>query len=144
MATEGGRTRAARSTTQVIEQDVGQRGDLRGLEERPSCQVAKEWRPVPVQRVEKHHPVVRPKKGFAGILLLRMKDAIASRLRAEQAGFRNKHSCMDQITTRRIITEQSTLYISFIDFEKALSTVDRQAILNIKLQDHMALKGNGG
>ena len=77
-----------------------------------------------------------PSKVLTRIILDRMKDAIDSRLRDEQAGFRKERACTDQIATLRIIIEQSiewqsSLYVSFIDFEKAFDSVDRQTIWNI-------------
>ncbi len=41
------------------------------------------------------------------IILERMKVVLDSRLREEQAGFRQHRSCSDQIITLRIIIEQS-------------------------------------
>ena len=63
-----------------------------------------------------------------------LKSAADKVLRDEQAGFRSNRSCsIDQIATLRIIIElsvewQSSLYISFIDFEKALDSVNRECI----------------
>nr|KAG5697691.1 hypothetical protein BaRGS_000576 [Batillaria attramentaria] len=52
-------------------------------------------------------------------------------LREEQAGFRNDRSCTDHIATMRIIIEQSLewqtpLYSTFVDFQKAFDSVDRE------------------
>ena len=52
-------------------------------------------------------------------------------LRDQQAGFRKDRSCTDQLSTLRIILEQSaewnsSIYISFIDYEKAFDSVDRE------------------
>ena len=70
-----------------------------------------------------------PGKVLNRIILERIKKAVDSLLRDEQAGFRQNKSCLDQITTLRIIIEQCTewnasLYINFIDFEKAFDSVD--------------------
>ncbi|VDO60218.1 unnamed protein product [Schistosoma curassoni] len=59
-----------------------------------------------------------------------MKDAVDAQLPDQQAGFREDRSCTDQITTLRIIVEQSdewnsSLYINFIDYEKAFDSIDR-------------------
>ena len=48
-------------------------------------------------------------------------------LREEQAGFRQDRSCTDQIATLRIIVEQSiewnsSLYVNFVDYEKAFDS----------------------
>ena len=74
-----------------------------------------------------------PGKVFNRILLNRMKDAVDPHLRDQQAGFRKERSCTDQIATLRIILEQSLewnspLYVNFIDYEKALDSVDRQTL----------------
>ena len=65
-----------------------------------------------------------PGKVLNRILLDRMKAAVDDQLRDQQAGFRKGRSCADQIATLRIIVEQSlewnsSLYINFIDYEKA-------------------------
>ena len=62
-----------------------------------------------------------------------MKDAVDKTLRDEQAGFRPNRSCTDQIPTLRIIVEQSvewqsSLYINFIDFDKAFDSVNREGM----------------
>ena len=71
-----------------------------------------------------------PGKVFSRILLNRIKDAVDPLLRDQQAGFRKNRSCTDQIATLRIILEQSqewnsSLYINFLDYEKAFDSVDR-------------------
>ena len=72
-----------------------------------------------------------PGKIFNRIILDRMKTAVDELLRDHQAGFRKDRSCPDQIAALRIIVEQSlewksSLYINFIDFEKAFDSVDTQ------------------
>ncbi|CAH8505513.1 unnamed protein product [Schistosoma curassoni] len=62
-----------------------------------------------------------------------MKDCVDAQLRDQQAGFRKDRSCTDQIATLRIIVEQSiewnsSLYINFIDYEKAFDSVDRTTL----------------
>ncbi|VDO89603.1 unnamed protein product, partial [Schistosoma margrebowiei] len=74
-----------------------------------------------------------PGKVFKRVLLNRMKDAVDAQLRDQQAGFRKDRSCTDQIATLRIIVEQSvewnsSLYINFIDSEKAFYSVDRRTL----------------
>ena len=74
-----------------------------------------------------------PGKVFSRILLNRMKDAVDAQLRDQQAGFRKDRSCTDQIASLRIILEQSqewnsSLYINFLDFEKAFDSVDRGSL----------------
>ena len=74
-----------------------------------------------------------PGKVFSRILLNRIKDAVDPKLRDQQAGFRKDRSCTDQIATLRIILEQSqewnsSLYINFLDYEKAFDSVDRGSL----------------
>ncbi|VDO86247.1 unnamed protein product [Schistosoma mattheei] len=62
-----------------------------------------------------------------------MKDAVDAQLRDQQAGFRKDRSCTDQIATLRTIVEQSvewnsSMYINFIDYEKAFDSVDRRTL----------------
>ena len=65
-----------------------------------------------------------------------------SLLRDEQAGFRAGRSCTDQITTLRIIIEQSlewnsALYLTFIDYTKAFDSLDRPTLW--KLMRHYGI-----
>ena len=74
-----------------------------------------------------------PGKVFNRILLERMKEAVDPKLRDQRAGFRRNRSCADKIATLRIIVEQLLewnfpLYISFIDYEKAFDSVDRETM----------------
>ncbi|VDP87756.1 unnamed protein product [Schistosoma mattheei] len=48
-----------------------------------------------------------PGKVCNWVLLNRMKDSVDAQLRDQQAGFRKDRSCTDQITTLRVIVEQS-------------------------------------
>ncbi|VDP55829.1 unnamed protein product, partial [Schistosoma curassoni] len=62
-----------------------------------------------------------------------MKNCVDDQLRDQQAGFSKDRSCTDQIATLRIIVEQSidwnsSLYINFIDYEKAFDSVDRTTL----------------
>ena len=72
-------------------------------------------------------------KVFCRVILERIKTALDEKLREEQAGFWAGRSCMDQIATLRIIVEQSiewqsSLYINFIDFEKAFDSISRDVL----------------
>ena len=58
-------------------------------------------------------------------------------MRDKQAGFRKDRSCIDQIPTLQIIVEQtiewsSSLYVLFVDFEKAFDSLDRQVMWKIR------------
>ncbi|VDP46640.1 unnamed protein product [Schistosoma curassoni] len=62
-----------------------------------------------------------------------MQDSIDVQLQDQQVGFRKDRLCTDQITTLRIIVKQpiewnSSLYINFIDYEKAFDNVDRTTL----------------
>ena len=83
-----------------------------------------------------------PGKVFSRVLLERMKKEVEAILRDEQAGFRQERSCTDQIATLRMILEQSlewntSLYVVFIDYEKAFDSVDRSTLW--KLLQHYGI-----
>ncbi|VDP80753.1 unnamed protein product [Schistosoma curassoni] len=64
-----------------------------------------------------------PGKVFNRVLWNRMEDAVDIQPQDQQAGFRKDRWCVNQIATIRIVAEQSiewksSLYISFIDYEK--------------------------
>jgi len=72
-------------------------------------------------------------KVFMSVILQRIMAPIETRLRKEQAGFRPYRSCIDQISTLRIIIEQSiewqsALYLVFVDYEKAFDSINRECI----------------
>jgi hypothetical protein len=74
-----------------------------------------------------------PGKVLNRILLERMKGAVDPKLCDQQAGFHRNRSCADQIASLRIIVEQSlewnsSLYINFIEYEKAFDSVDRDTL----------------
>ena len=67
------------------------------------------------------------------IILERLKVEVDKRLREEQAEFRKDRSCADQIATLRIILEQSIewnspVYATFVDYEKAFDSADREVL----------------
>jgi hypothetical protein len=72
-----------------------------------------------------------PSKLLSRILLNRIKDIAELRLRKEQATFRCQRSCVDLINTLSIILQQSnkfqtTLYLTFIDSERAFDSINRR------------------
>ena len=74
-----------------------------------------------------------PGKVFCRVMLKRIKTSLDKILREEQAGFRPGRSCTDQIFVLRTILEQSmewnsTLYLNFIDFEKAFDSVHHDTL----------------
>ena len=75
-------------------------------------------------------------KIFSRIILKRISAAIDTILRQEQAGFRRGKLCIDHIFSLRQIFEQSTewnitIYIAFIDFEKAFDSLHRESLWRI-------------
>ena len=63
------------------------------------CSECQNWRGIQLLSV--------PSKIFTRIILERIKEAVDNTVRKEQAGFRKNRSCIDHITTLRIIVEQS-------------------------------------
>lgn len=85
-------------------------------------------------------------KLLAIVISNRLAPVLDELLRPNQAGFRKGRSCTDQINTLRIIIEQSvewrtSLYILFVDFERAFDSLDRNAIwsalANLGVPDHI-------
>ena len=77
-----------------------------------------------------------PGKVFNRIILNKLKDIVDPNLRDNQAGFRKNRSCVDQITTLRLVVEQSlewnsSFYINFIDYQKAFDSVDGDMLWKI-------------
>lgn len=72
-------------------------------------------------------------KIFTQVILNRIESTLNGLLRKNQAGFRQGRSCIDHINTARIIIEQAsefnaTLYMCFIDYEKAFDSLRRDYI----------------
>jgi len=69
-----------------------------------------------------------PSKIFTRVIINRLYDEVNRLLRSEQAGFRRGRSTTEQIFILRNIIEQSiewqsSIYINFVDFEKAFDSV---------------------
>ena len=82
-------------------------------------------------------PVVS--KILGRIAIDRIRMGIDHRLRKEQAGFRSVRGTTEQIFILRNILEQvnerqATLYINFVDFEKAFDAVRRNGLWMIMNQ----------
>ena len=78
-------------------------------------------------------------KVLGRVIINRIKAGIDEILRPEQAGFREGKSTTEQIFVLRNIIEQSvewqsTLYINFIDFEKAFDSIHRGSLWEIMRQ----------
>ena len=83
-----------------------------------------------------------PGKVLNRVILDRLKTGVDAKLRDHQAGFLKDRSCTDQIATLRIFVEQSiewdsSLYIHFVDYEKAFDSLDRYMLW--KLLQYYAL-----
>ena len=83
-----------------------------------------------------------PGKVLCRVILERLRTAVDDKLRDNQAGFRRERSCTDQIATLRIIVEQSiewnsSLYVNFVDYEKAFDSLDRETLW--ELMRHYAI-----
>ena len=77
-----------------------------------------------------------PSKVFGRVLIDRIKDRVNSKLRDEEAGFRSGRGTVEQIFILRNIVEQvvewqATLYIKFVDFEKAFDSLHRESLWKI-------------
>ena len=77
-----------------------------------------------------------PGKIFCRVLLQRIRQGVDKRLREEQAGFRSGRSWADQIFVLRNIVEQSiewnsSLYMNYIDFEKAFDSIHHPSLWKI-------------
>jgi hypothetical protein len=73
------------------------------------------------------------------LILSRISPSLEPSLCQEQAGFRPVHSCVDQLSTLRIIIEQSNewrspLYLVFIDFKKVFDNLEHTSVWST-LQD---------
>jgi hypothetical protein len=77
-----------------------------------------------------------PSKVFARVLINRIYDGVDAKLRKEQAGFRRGRGTTEQIFVLRNIIEQSiewnaTVYVNFVDFEKAFDSVHQDSLWKI-------------
>ena len=77
-----------------------------------------------------------PSKIFKRTVINRLYDGVNKRLRQEQAGFRKGRNTTEQIFTLRNIIEQSiewqaSLYVNFVDFEKAFDSVHQESLWKI-------------
>jgi hypothetical protein len=75
-------------------------------------------------------------KTYNRILLNRIREPLDSILRINQAGFRKGRSCTDQIHILRRLLEgaidkQLPIYTTFIDFKKALDSIERKTMFDI-------------
>ena len=86
-----------------------------------------------------------PGKVYCQMILNRLRDVVDSKLREEQAGFRPKRSCAEQIFILRRIIEKCNEYqvpiaISYIDFSKAFDSIHRPSLSKVLLSYGIPLK----
>ena len=72
-------------------------------------------------------------KVLGRIIIERVRNGVDRRLRKEQAGYRKGRGTTDQIFILRNIIEQvsewqATLYLNFVDFEKAFDSIHRESL----------------
>ena len=84
-------------------------------------------------------------KVMGKVLIQRISDGIDAKLRKEQAGFRQGRSTKEQIVILRNTAEQtiewnSSLYVRFVDYEKAFVSVDRETLWIIMESYGISLK----
>ena len=108
--------------------EAWQKGIIVKLPKKGDLSVCGNWRGINLLSV--------PGKLFCRVLLQRMRQAIERTLREEQAGFRSGRGCTDQIFVLRTIVEQSlewnsSLYINYIDFEKAFDSIHHPSLWKI-------------
>ena len=75
-------------------------------------------------------------KVLGKVIITRIGDAVDTRLRQEQAGFRRGRGTVEQIFILRNNIEQviewnANLYVCFVDFEKAFDSIDRGILWGI-------------
>ena len=70
------------------------------------------------------------------MVIFRLKNTVDKVLREEQCGFRKGRGCVNKIFTLRLIIEkclssQTSLVLSFIDYEQAFDSVDKRALVKV-------------
>jgi len=75
-------------------------------------------------------------KVMGKVLIRRTSGGVDTKLRKEHAGFRKGRSTIEQIFVLRNIVEQavewnSSLYVCFVDYEKAFDSVHRKTLWKI-------------
>ena len=75
-------------------------------------------------------------KVLGRMIITRIQDGIDNKLRQEQACFKKGRGTTEQIFILRNIIEQciewnASLYVYFVDFEKAFDSVDRSVVWRI-------------
>ena len=117
-----------RRATTHIRRSLAERSVFRSIivkiPKKSNLKICENWRGICVL------PVIT--KIIFKFILDRIKDHFYSTIDRQQAGFRAASSCI-HINTLRIIIEQSAeyrsdLHLIFVDFEKAIDSVDREGL----------------
>ena len=108
--------------------DDWKKGIIVKLPKKGDLSVCDNWRGINLLSV--------PRKIFCRVLLQRIRQGVDKRLREEQAGFKSGRLCSGQIFVLRNIVEQSlewnsSLYINFIDFDKAFDSIHHPSLWHI-------------
>lgn len=104
------------------------RGLIVKLPKKGNLKHCKNWRGITLL------PIIS--KILGRIVIDKIRRGLDHKLRKEQAGYRSNRSTIDQIFVLRNIIEQSiewqaSLYINFIDFEKAFDSIHRESLWKI-------------
>ena len=94
---------------------------------------SKERRYQTLKELERHNLLSFVGKMLCRIIIDRIRSGVDVRLRKEQAGYRKgRGKATEQVFILQNITEQvnewqTTLYLNFIDFEKAFDSIHRES-----------------
>ena len=104
------------------------KGIIVKLQKKGDLKLCTNWRGISLLSI--------PSKVFLRVIKNRITGSINSKLRQEQAGFRQNRGCMDHLFTLRNIIEQCTkwqnkLILNFIDFQRAFDSITRDYIWDI-------------
>ena len=73
-----------------------------------------------------------PGKVLCRVILERLRAAVDDKLRDNQAGLRRERSCIDQ----QSIEWNSSLYVNFVDYEKAFDSLDRETLWELIMRHY--------
>ena len=104
------------------------KGNICKLPQKGDLSDCNNWRGVTILNVAS--------KIFTRCIFERIQGPVEEKLHENQAGFRKGRGCMDMVfVLRRLIEEsaevQKTLFVNFVDFEKAFDSVFREALWKV-------------
>lgn len=114
-----------------------QKGIIIKLSKKGNLEDCDNWRVIKLLYV--------PGKVLCRIIINRIRDAIDTIPRKEQAGFQRGQGCINQMLIMRNIVElciewNSPLFINFIDFKRAFDTIHRETLK--KIMANYGIPGN--